>query len=388
MKKLLSALIIILAGSCKSDDKNLITFNPNTITTSEISLSDIADSIQYIFLDNQYPLGHVSNIKITNNFIYLSAQNIGILLFERDGKFLHKVGSVGRGPGEYLFHSIFAVDESTGEIYVRDVSNDIKVFSRNGKFKRNFSGKEYGDYISSVDFFNSALFASYSVNYENSDYEWIAFDSLGKVIGKKDRKSVKFVSNASGPSGIYKHENLLTFWNNFSDTIFSILPDLKSRPSFIIQPGEHRIPRSRITAETMSQFMFLYQIFESRQFIILRYFYPQKKFELVLIDKNSKKIFQMDMKLDESGYDWIGGIKNDLDGGPTFLPVGYFVEKEIEYLLGFTNPIQTQALLNSDEFRNSTPKFPEKKNDLAKLSLKETDNPILMIVRLKNVKID
>jgi hypothetical protein len=39
----------------------------------------------------------------------------------------------------------------------------------------------------------------------------------------------------------------------------------------------------------------------------------------------------------------------------------------------------------SEEFRNSKPKYPEKKKELEKLaaSLKETDNPVLVLVRLK-----
>jgi len=37
-------------------------------------------------------------------------------------------------------------------------------------------------------------------------------------------------------------------------------------------------------------------------------------------------------------------------------------------------------------FKNSTPKYPEKKKELATLadSLKETDNPVLIMLRLKN----
>ncbi len=39
----------------------------------------------------------------------------------------------------------------------------------------------------------------------------------------------------------------------------------------------------------------------------------------------------------------------------------------------------------SEEFRNSKPVYPEKKRELEKLanSLKETDNPVLILVSLK-----
>jgi hypothetical protein len=42
-------------------------------------------------------------------------------------------------------------------------------------------------------------------------------------------------------------------------------------------------------------------------------------------------------------------------------------------------------LISSDDFKNSTPKYPEKKKYLEKLanSLDENDNPVLMLVKLK-----
>jgi len=49
------------------------------------------------------------------------------------------------------------------------------------------------------------------------------------------------------------------------------------------------------------------------------------------------------------------------------------------------NPYQIKANVASNEFKNSAPKFPENKKALEKLanSLKETDNLILMMLRLK-----
>jgi hypothetical protein len=56
-----------------------------------------------------------------------------------------------------------------------------------------------------------------------------------------------------------------------------------------------------------------------------------------------------------------------------------------EYIVGLINPYQIKTLVMNNEFKNSISKYPEKKKELEKLanSLKETDNPVLMIVRLK-----
>jgi hypothetical protein len=54
-------------------------------------------------------------------------------------------------------------------------------------------------------------------------------------------------------------------------------------------------------------------------------------------------------------------------------------------LISWIDAIKLKAHVTSETFLNSTPKYPEKKKELEKLanSLKETDNPVLMLVKLK-----
>src|SRR5690606_2798763 len=111
--------------------------------------------------------------------------------------------------------------------------------------------------------------------------------------------------------------------------------------------------------------------------------YPVSKFALVLIDKNSNKSFQTFLESDASYItEYTGGIKNDFDGGINFLPRSYFKKNGREYIVGLQYPYKIKNLFSSDEFRNSTPKFPEKKKEFEKLAsgLKDTDNPVLMLV--------
>jgi len=137
--------------------------------------------------------------------------------------------------------------------------------------------------------------------------------------------------------------------------------------------------------EQAKEFMHIERIFETSRFLAIRYFYKRSVF--VLIDKNKRKSFLSYLESEEGSIvsERIGGIVNDLDGGPMFLPQNYFEENGREYMVGLINPYQIKSLVASSEFKNSTPKLPEKKKDLEKLanSLKETDNPVLMMVRLK-----
>ena len=77
------------------------------------------------------------------------------------------------------------------------------------------------------------------------------------------------------------------------------------------------------------------------------------------------------------------GIINDLDGGVNILPLTI---KDDNTIIGWVDAIKLKAHVASETFKNSSPKYPEKKKKLEKLagSLKETDNPVLMMVRLKD----
>ena len=378
-------ILIILTVSCKQENKNLFEFDPTYITENKISLSDIADDITYIPLDNSIPLGRINsnyNPKFVNNSMFKYETDIGILVFRRDGKFLRKIGRIGRGPGEYMHGNDFTVDDKKGTVYVKDGGNIIKVYSQTGDYLRNFSLHEYGGSVDIIELYNSKLFVSYNLQYNDVKYEWIILDTLGNLIKKKDRTIPLFRSNYLAGGGTYVFGQKLNYWNQFIDTIFSILPDLTCKATFIFSPGEYRLPKSYIgdPIKQLSQYMTIEQIFETSRFLTLRYSFYKEKNGFVLIDKKNMK---SSLSYWESGSS--GSIINDLDGGTKFLPVSYLVENNREYLIELIDPYQLKTHFSSNEFKNSVLKYPEKKKELEKLanSLKETDNPVLMIVKLK-----
>lgn len=386
---ILYIIFVFLTISCKKENEGLIEFDPTILSENVLTLTEIADDVSYIPLDNKFPLGLIyDKINFINNSIYLSAKDVGILVFNKEGKTIRKIGSIGRGPGEYVYNYSFSVDDNTETVYVWDSGNIIKVFSKTGGFLRSFSLHEYGDMINAIEAFSSKLFVSYAIQYKNTKYEWIVFDTLGNAIKMKERTVPLFTSNTGGLEGTYKFNNFLHHWNHYTDTVFSILPDLTERPSFIISPGEHRLPKARINSlEETSKYMRITQLLESIRFIVLRYYFPLKKSALVLIDKQNRKSYLHTLIPQVSGSitNYTGGIKNDLDCGISFQPQSYFEKNGFEFMIGIINPLQIKTLVKSDYFLNSVPKLTEKKNEFEQLAarLYETDNPVLMIVKLK-----
>jgi hypothetical protein len=387
MKSNYLIILIPLALSCKSPDTGLYEFDPRSFEENKFTLSEIGDEVAYIPLSNNIPLGPIYNIKFINNTIYFSSsKDIGILAFDREINTLRKIGIVGRGPGEYLYNNNYTVDEKTETVYILDIGDIIKVYSRTGQFIRSFPLQEYGS-IEAIEFYNSKLIVSYAIQFENARYKWIVVDTLGNEIKKKEREVPMFTANQGQREATYKFENRIFYWNNYTDTVFSVLPDLTEEPAFIICPGEYRLPRTKLSMEQFFQKINKYItfdiIFETTRFLVLEYFY--NKPSLLLIDKQNKHSFLIYLEYDETTDNLLNGIVNDLDEGPWFMPESYYTERGREYMLGLINPFQIKTWVTSNEFKNSTPKYPEKKQELEKLanSLKETDNPVLMTVRLK-----
>lgn len=382
-------ILILLATACDSQENVLYHFDPRTIEEKIITLSEFADDITYVLLDNKFPISLIYSPRyFIDSSIYISALNSGVMVFDRNGKFIRKIGSIGRGPGEYVYYFNFTVDENSESVYVMSSSHGIiKVYSKNGTFMRDISLKEIGDGADIIKAFNSYLFVSFHPQFENVKYDWIILDTLGKVVSIRNRTNPMFTSNWLIGGGVYDYDNNIYSWNPFVDTVFSIQHDLMYKPSFLISPGDYRLPKSQIDMGKISTYLNLYRILETNRFLIFYYGFDSK-LTITLIDKKSKESFSTNLQSGPAtvGTNLIGGIYNDLDGGVKFQPESYFVEDGREYLVGLVNAYQVKALLTNKEFQTSIPAYPEKKQKLKNLAnnLTETDNQIFMIVRLKN----
>jgi len=385
-----SSLLIpmaFLACSCQNSGKELYSFNPETLEENEISLSEIADDISYIPLEDSILISGVNantNPLFVNDRIYLYDRNQGILKFSRSGKFLGKIGNKGRGPGEYLYGHTYTADPNTGSVYLNDLNNHIKVYSHSGNYLRSILLDEYQGSIDVLDFFNDKLFVSFNFQFgENFKYEWVFLDTLGNIVAKKERSIPIFKSNFLVGGGTFHFNDNLNFWHNFTDTVTTFSGDLTYKPAFLLAQGAFRLPKQYVDdpLKMISDFISFEQILETNRFLILRYNFYNGKNSLVLIEKDKKKSF-----LSYYSFDDLNGLLNDLDGGIKFQPRGYLLEDGREYLIELKEALRIKAFSKSKEFENSANQNPEKKAAYKKMadSLRETANPVVMIVRLKD----
>lgn len=386
MKKNLLVFLLFYLISCRHSDKILFELDPSSLLENEIMLSDIADDIVYIPLKCSFPLSQINsnyNPKICNNKIFIYDVHEGILEFDINGQFLMKIGKKGRGPGEYFNGRSFAIDKRTGTIYVSNEPNGIKVFNITGTFRNEFSLKAYGGSLDKIEVFNSRLFLSYQLQYDDDNkFEWIILDTLGNLIKKKERTLPAFKSNFLNGGGTYLFDDKLNFWNPFIDTVYTFYPDFTLRPNFLFKQGEFRLPKTYIDnpIKQLHKYFMINQIFESKKYLMIQYLFYKEKNGLVIIDKNLQNTFLSYWSSDDTGCIW-----NDLDAGLKFFPKTFIADHGREYLIDLIDPYKLKACVSGVNFKKSEPKYPEKKKKLEKLanSLKETDNPVLVLVNLK-----
>jgi hypothetical protein len=143
--RLLLVLVLATSLSCREKAKNK-TFETTSFYTipfadivknkREIKLSEFASDAEIIQLENipEALLGTFENLEFTKDYIFIMCWNQPILQFSRTGKFVRKIGSIGKGPGEYGFCLKLSIDENGERIYIHTTEQSIMVFNFDGEY--------------------------------------------------------------------------------------------------------------------------------------------------------------------------------------------------------------------------------------------------------------
>ena len=370
--------------------EEMLLIDPLKFSEDTFTLSYIADDIDYIILEDTLLFNSVYSMRINSFGILMSTKEHGLLLFNPGGKFIKVIAKKGRGPEEFLFGHNFAIDEKGEKIFVSD-NGKIRVYSLNGNFIRDITTENYiSGSAGQIEFFNSSLFLADYGTYGEFKYNWIVLDTLGNLLSQK--KSLTRPPGFMQRGKTYIYDNKLFYYNYLNDTIFSISTDWNTEAAYYFSQGDFRwrddIDLNITPFEQMRLFFKPGNMVETNKFIFLEYSF-RDKWSILLIDKKTKKTFQGYKEEKRGILNYVACISNDLDGGLPFLPhpvFNYNIKKGDESILTLIFPYELKAHINSDAFKNSTPKYPEKKRELEQLanSLNEYDNPVLMLVKLKN----
>ena len=381
---LIIVIFIALLASCETDEKNdCIAINLVNPELSKYKLSDICDSLFYIPLKSDYGIRYLNEIQMDDSIIFCATQPEGILAFNFKGQFLKRIGKRGRGPGEYQTGIRFCLDKMANYIYVDNGMGKILKFNYQGDLLKEIEIKTKVS-PGFIDFADNFFVFSYPIvtSTIKTPYQWIITDSLSNMVSQKSNDNYIFHNNGPTPSGelTYMFNNKIHYWNHYNDTIFQITSK-NLQPKYILDKGKMGPSPEKLSNlirfNDIRDYIIIRKIIECSNFLFIIYYFQNQR-EIVMFDKYKKISYNI-----KSAHSIDAEFTNDIDGGLNFLP---FKSTDSLTLVMPIDVYKITQIGKTIDFKNSTPKHPEKKKELVQLanSLNENDNPVLMMVKLKD----
>ena len=407
MKKLI-ILFIIAITSCQNSSDNhpkdlrIIDVEGGVGKGRLVKLSEIAESIEYIPLEtnSEAVVGKIfaDRIFYEKDCFYLMERSISIIIFDRCGQYINKISKYGRGPQEYDAAFTVDIDLQTGNISVL-AYNKIVEYSLDGDFKKVVNFKDNGflskHYITGFIKSDLNYFLRSTIN-DKSKHSGFLIDSSARLLlsveypGEDYEKVTTYSALLSimYPM-IFRHKNAVRIKNGLNKYILTINEDNSIDTAYIFNFGKYapdplKRDHFRVYAPLIySQF----SIFESDQYLFMT-------FHTGSLSDKPAKMFRKGGAVGEYDYDFECSVFNKKTGEFQFI-----LQPEINQL-GFVEdfeggPAVWPKYVSSDgymitymyahEFKAhaETHEVSERFKQIAH-SLKDTDNPVIVKVKLKN----
>jgi hypothetical protein len=269
-----------------------------------ISLSQIADSVEIVFLEtNELSLvGNIWDIEVTNNHILIVDQSLHkALLFLRNGKFVNQIGTKGLGPNEYIQIIDCCFSETGDEIFALCNASKriVYVYDLEGHFKRSINCDNLPSLIAS---FNSNLLFHHglpSSHYANDGYSLNILDDnleLHRLL-KRENKTQGM------PLGLHLKQftiidDNMSIWELYYDTVYYCDKNLEIKPRFVIKHKDNYIYANGILPPNEESMRFansevMGDLFDTEDFVFINSVVKRRTENIIYI-KDQKRIFQID----------------------------------------------------------------------------------------------
>jgi len=385
-------------------------------------MSDVIDSLEYIKLEynSKFPIGFISDYErphITNDYIFIAcSHSAGLLQYKRSGEFVRKIGSYGRGPGEYLQLKGFVIDEKMGIIYT--IPNWKKSIGKydyhSGKFLSEIPILDLdGQPVSENNIFNLSLlcdnygfanlYGGNRTKMEECDIFYTIDMTNGRIVHRERSKiygttNLKIdammspVMNSLFSSVWVDSQNRLNYWESLNDTIYFVKTDNTIKPRIIVNYGQFKPDKRAVSMARNEEQMYgnnimLQSFYESPRYLFFNHLFDGKKYILSMFDKTSgnqyllKSLLKEEYKTNKLFF----GLYNDIDGG-----FSNMMQYDKDIWFRSYSATKMIDILTPEHFEDvkSKVKYPERLDKLKKFvsNLDENDNPVFVIAHLKKNK--
>ena len=215
----LSVIIVFLFSPCfgqyikvqNSKDKRIIDLDRASYPNTSFLLSTLYKSVKLVPLEtNRFCLiGRICKMQVIDNFILVMDNQIAnsLYVFNREGRFIRKIGGVGQGPGEYISIADFTINTENKTVYIQDgrLSRILKYDLATGKFIQSINfvrnrneGRTSIDCILHV---GGNLYAS-SIFYNHSPDNYLLF-TIDESTGKEKNNYLNVMEYNMGFSNLF-----------------------------------------------------------------------------------------------------------------------------------------------------------------------------------------
>jgi hypothetical protein len=340
-------------------------------------LSTIAESVDYIALETTKNclLGdYLKNIFITSEDIFIFDYQY-VFHFSKNGKFINKIGKVGRGPGEYNRPMDVSVDTITKNIYILDFDRLLK-YDYNGEF---IKVHKLGKKAMNVKEYKEGIFLTDDMNYQYAEPDnrfsiYFYSEDEEKQIAKVDcPKKDKIPFSICSPIMYRFNQNtfLKDYWDN---TVYKVENPFNLVEHAFINTGKFKF------REKDDQSLFTGEKNQGEELVISienmsesdRFIFMLANKGLFFYDKTSGKTQCCEFnRLNQKAYNF----KNDLTKGPTLITTSFpFKEVDNNTFVTFNHAYE----FFEDGVDTTNPKIKKLLQNL-----QPEDNPILVLVKLK-----
>lgn len=325
MKDLFIIPFIIVLCSCHNPPKSdIMVWNYDDFISKDIKMSDIADEMTIIQPDSiDYRGGKI----VHSDSFFLVGTEQGILKYNREGRLIGRIGSIGQGPGEYNGIYDMAINEADQIIYVYgNQTSKLLSFSYDGTFLSEHTLQLPEEFASNFYCLKDRLYFYYKVIAgESEPYIYAITDTVGNLLSSKRDESLHFV-----PGNYYSFpllhlgclDDTMLVWNHYSDTIYRV-SEQGEEPIAMWGQWSRRLTPSKVENNTIIHCMMIFTMVETVHYYlcIWRPFdFKATQWNYFFCDKSSGKLYNSQ------------GITDDLWGLPTFIPYHYYKKDGREYL--------------------------------------------------------
>ncbi|WP_302799903.1 6-bladed beta-propeller [Parabacteroides goldsteinii] len=378
-----------ILGACRKEEKNLVSedgfihipFAKGIEEEKTVKLSDIADKVEYIWLEltDSSLLNNTinSHTVISDKYVFVHTSN-AIFQFGRDGHFIRRVGRYGQGPEEYLAVSFLDILLDKNELYafIPDYWKLYVYDMETGMLLRQIAMIK----CSAIDFlmYDDTTIVAFSQSLGKSGAPRLTLGNFSGDILKQyyhpviDKKGTNAVFMGKNYRFTYRYDNKIQYKEYYVDTLYHVgLTQLE--PRYIFDLGPYSLPverRIEYTTDYMkdTKSYLRYDVYETDNYILM----PYMSWSAVYQGNFADKEMAIYKKKDGSCFKISGGIlENDLSGGVPMVPEGVVDDNSIF------------SIWTVDALYEEAEKNPQIQKLLEKNNVQFDDNPMIMIARLK-----